>query len=132
MLGGMNCNNSSIINREDKPLPFYNNSINYDETSRKTNTNFRSTNRGFSANKPKPNNLSNQPFKDPDVWESPPKLEKRQSIQKVSKPNVNMSQNNKNHQVRNLPPKKKGENNGKKTFLNDRYPEGSGPDTNLI
>jgi hypothetical protein len=59
-------------------------------------------------------------------------MEKRQSVQKVNKPSVSLSQNNKNHQVRNLPPKKKGDTGGKKTFLNDRYPEGSGPDTNLI
>jgi katanin p60 ATPase-containing subunit A1 len=45
----------------------------------------------------------------------------------VNKP----SQGGKSHQVRNLPPKKK-ESGGKKTFLNDRYPEGSGPDSNLI
>ncbi len=59
-------------------------------------------------------------------------MEKRQSVQKVVKP----SQANKSHHVRNLPPKKKDtggkDNGGKKTFLNDRYPEGSGPDSNLI
>ena len=63
-------------------------------------------------------------------------MEKRQSVQKYSKPTSNNSNPvNKNHQIRNIPLKKKGEKgdpNGKKTFLNDRYPEGSGPDTNLI
>lgn len=75
MLAGMNINNSSIVNREDKPLPVQNHSINYEESYRKTNINFRATNRGFSANKQKQNSLVTQkPFKDPDVWESPPPL----------------------------------------------------------
>ena len=75
MLLGINFNNSSvIINRDDRQLPVYNHSINYDELHRKTNNNFRATNRGFSANKNKNMIDNNQPFKDPDVWESPPKL----------------------------------------------------------
>ena len=126
MLSGITFNNSSVIvNRDDRQLPVNNNSINYDETHRKTNTNFRATNRGFSANKHKNIQPDNQPFKDPDIWESPPPIEKRQSVQKVSKP-VNVSQNRNNYQAKNIPPtKKKGEkveNGGKKTFLNDRYP----------
>lgn len=66
-------------------------------------------------------------MKDPDVWESPPRLEKRQSTQKVQKANnytnsaVNQNQVNKKQQIRSLPSKKK-ENGEKKTFLNDRYP----------
>jgi hypothetical protein len=64
------------------------------------------------------------------VWESPPPIDKRQSINKAPKSISNP--NNKNHQIRSLPPKKKVDNNGKKTFLTDRYPEGSGPDSNLI
>lgn len=94
-----------------------------------TNNHFRATNRGFSANRNKPNSqASKKPFKDPDVWDSPPPLEKRQSVQKVNKSNPNQ----RNHQIRSLPQKKKNEENGKKTFLNDRYPNGSGPDSNLI
>lgn len=129
MLSGIN-NNSSLLStdrpllREDRPLPYANNSINYEDPARKTKSNFRATNRGFSANR-KQN--EEKPFKDPDVWDSPPPMEKRQSVQKVGK-----SQGSKSHQVRSLPPKKKGETGGKKTFLNDRYPEGSGPDSNLI
>jgi hypothetical protein len=121
-----NNNNSSILNREDKPLPVQNHSINYEESYRKTNINFRATNRGFSANKQKQNSLITQkPVKDPDVWESPPPMEKRQSVQKVQKASSNVTTNNnpKNLQIRNLPPKKKGgDNNEKKTFMNDRYP----------
>lgn len=131
MLSGLNGNNSSIISRDEMQLPYYNNSINYEETNRKTNTNFRTSNRGFSANRAKPNNPT-KVIKDPDIWDSPPPIEKRQSLLKVSKPNVSTGHGNKNHQVRSLPPKKKGETGGKKTFLNDRYPEGSGPDQNLI
>lgn len=67
LLTGIN-NNSSIISRADDrpilPLPS-NNSINYEDSARKTNTNFRATNRGFSANR-KP--TAAKPFKDPDVW----------------------------------------------------------------
>jgi len=63
------------------------------------------------------------PFKDPDVWESPPKLDKRQSNQKINKVNSSITSNNKNHQIRNVPvSKKKIDANGKKTFLGDRYP----------
>lgn len=127
----MNINNSAIINREERQLPiFSNNSINYEEAFRNTNNKFRSTNRGFSAKRPNLNSEISKPFKDPEIWESPPPIEKRQSHVKVNKPAIN----NKNHQIRNIPQKKKDgkDNNGKKTFLNDRYPEGSGPDTNLI
>ena len=49
----------------------------------------------------------NRQYKDPDVWDSPPTLEKRQSVQKVSKPISNPTQSNKNHQIRNIPGKKK-------------------------
>ena len=72
----------------------------------------------------------NKQFKDPDVWDSPPPLEKRQSVQKVNKANSMRSNN-----IRNGPVKKKnqGKDGEKKTFLNDRYPNGgNGPDTNLI
>jgi hypothetical protein len=31
-----------------------------------------------------------------------------------------------------MPPKKKGESNGKKTFLSERCSDGNGPDKNLI
>lgn len=108
MLSGMNFNSSSIMTRPEKPSPFYNNSIHYEENPfRQTNNQFRATNRGFSANRPKPNSQAGQsykkPFKDPDVWDSPPPLEKRQSVQKVNKVNTT----NKNHQIRNIPQKKK-------------------------
>jgi hypothetical protein len=135
MLSGMSFNNSSVIySRNDRPLPPPNNSIHYEESPfGVTKSNFRTTNRGFSANRPKPgsrNQAQKEPFKDPDVWESPPPMEKRQSVQKVNKINSN---SNRNHQIRSVPAKKKADGNGeKKTFLNDRYPNGSGPDSNLI
>lgn len=51
---------------------------------------------------------------------------------KPNNPNQPIS-NQKNHNIRNVPVKKKVvEKDGKKTFLADRYPEGSGPDSNLI
>lgn len=39
----------------------------------KTKTNFRSTNRNFSMNVPKPYNnmMPKKPFKDPDIWDPP-------------------------------------------------------------
>ena len=61
-------NSSVIVSRDERQLPVNNNSINYDETYRKTNTNFRATNRGFSANKNKNIQPDNLPFKDPDIW----------------------------------------------------------------
>lgn len=75
-----------------------------------TNNNFRATNRGFSANRGKkyPLNQNNNQFKDPDVWETPPPLEKRQSVQKVNKPS-----HSRNHNIRNIPGK------GKKSDTNN-------------
>jgi len=134
MLSGISFSSSAVYTRNDRPLPVPNKSIHYEESPfRITNNNFRATNRGFSANRGKQPNLSqkaNQPFKDPDIWDSPPPLEKRQSVQKVNKANNNV----RNHNIRNVPgkPKKSDSNNEKKTFLNDRYPNGNGPDTNLI
>ena len=112
MLNGMTFNTSSVVKPDERQLPVYNNSINLDENPfRATNNNFRATNRGFSANRAKQNNqgiVNNKPFKDPDIWDSPPAIEKRQSVQKVNKGNPIVMSNNKNHQIRNLPPKKKG------------------------
>jgi hypothetical protein len=79
LLTGITNNNSSVltrdtdrpIHREEKPLPYFNNSINYEDSSRKTNHNFRATNRGFSANR---KTTAPKPFKDPDVWDSPPPI----------------------------------------------------------
>jgi hypothetical protein len=72
MLTGITSNNSSLISREDRSLPYANHSnqsITLDDPARKTNNNFRATNRGFSANRKQ---QSTKPFKDPDVWDSPP------------------------------------------------------------
>lgn len=135
MLAGMNYNSSNIYSntRNDRPLPFSNPSIQVEDSPfRVTKSNFRATNRGFSANRGKQGGGNHfqqpsKPFKDPDVWDSPPPMEKRQpSIQKTNK--VSSVRNN---NIRNGPAKKKNEGD-KKTFLNDRYPNGSGPDSNLI
>ena len=94
MLNGMNGYSSAIYNRNDKPLPYSNPSINYEEGAfRNTNQNFRATNRGFSANKPQNKQVQKQ-FKDPDIWDSPPPIEKRPSVQRVNKTN-----STRNHQV---------------------------------
>lgn len=100
---------------------------------RQTNSNFRTSNRGFSINRSN-NNISNKPYKDPDVWDSPPPVDKRQSVNKVQRPNNYNQPASKNNQIKNAPNKKKPalDANGKKTFLADRYPDGNGPDTNLI
>ena len=128
---------SAIYNRNEVPLaPFSNKSIHVEDSPfRVTNSNFRATNRGFSANRGKQGggSMANQgyknQFKDPEIWESPPPLEKRQSVQRVNKANSVRTNN-----IRNGPVKKKnGDKDEKKTFLNDRYPNGgSGPDQNLI
>ena len=112
MLSGITVNNSAIISRPERPTPFYNNSIHYEENNmRRTNNNFRATTRGFSAQRHKqPNQPMKNQFKDPDVWETPPPLEKRQSAQKPSK--FYNQNNNRSHQVRNVPTQKGKKNEG--------------------
>lgn len=73
---------------------------------------------------------TSKPFKDPDVWDPPPPVEKRQQpVKRVSK---NITQNTP-YPGRGKAGGKKGlDPNGKKSFLYDRYPDGNGPDSNLI
>ena len=130
MLTGISCNQSSFTYRDEKPMPYSNHSINFEEQGRRTNSNFRATNRGFSANRGKAYQPRQQPLKDPDVWDSPPPLEKRKSTHKVGPTGSTRS-----HQVRNMG--SRGQNNNKakgpaNDFLSDRYPNGNGPDTHLI
>ena len=106
MLNGMNYNSSAVYNRNEQPLPpFSNKSIHVEESPfRVTNSNFRATNRGFSAKRGQQggsmiNQPYNKPFKDPDVWDSPPPLEKRQSVQRVNKANSVRSNNIRNGPV---------------------------------
>ena len=126
MLSGMN-NNSNMSYVKERQI--YNHSKNFDEAPRKTGTNFRGTARGFSYNK-----SSNKPFKDPDVWEPPPPLEKKQQPVKRVSNNITHSPNYNIRNSKNMPKGKKGQQdpNGRKGFLLERYPDGNGPDTNLI
>lgn len=95
---------------------------------RQTGTNFRGTSRGFSYNK-----SNNKPFKDPDVWDPPPPVEKRQQPVKRTSKNITHSPNYNIRNSKNLPGQKgKKGTDGKKGFLADRYPDGNGPDSNLI
>lgn len=97
-----------------------------------TANNFRGTGRGFSQNK-----SSSRPFKDPDVWDPPPPVDKRGLPAKRVSNNLTHSPNYNIRNSKNQPGaagrRKKGvDANGKKTFLLERYPDGNGPDTNLI
>jgi hypothetical protein len=82
------------------------------------------------------NKTSNKYIKDPDVWEQPPPLDRRPPHPQVKRTTKNQSQNqscngrNGKFQGRD---RRVGTNpNQKKTFLQERYPEGNGPDANLI
>lgn len=121
MISGLN--NRSIMS--NKPREVYGHSQDFDDGVRKTNNNFRTSNRGFSYNK-----SSNRPFKDPDVWDPPPQVQKnKEPIKRISK---NIS-NNQPYPAKGRKGAQKGlDANGKKTFLSERYPDGNGPDTNLI
>lgn len=98
---------------------------NFEDGVRRTNNNFRTSTRGFSVNK-----SNNKQFKDPDVWDPPPPMQKKQ--QPIKRASKNIS-SNLPYPSKNRPGAKKGlDPNGKKSFLYDRYPDGSGPDSNLI
>lgn len=123
MLSGLN--NRSTLSYT-KPRDNYDQSKEFDESSRRTNPNFRTSNRGFSLNKP-----NQRQMKDPDVWDPPPPMDKKmnQPVKKATK-NVSYSQP---YNAKGRPGAKKGlDANGKPSFLLDRYPDGNGPDTNLI
>jgi katanin p60 ATPase-containing subunit A1 len=101
-----------------------------DEIPRRTSNNFRTTMRiGVSANK-----TSGKYIKDPDVWD-PPVHDRRPpppQAKRISKPLQNQSCNQRNGK----PPvrdRRAGTNPlQKKTFLQERYADGNGPDANLI
>jgi hypothetical protein len=80
---------------------------------RRTSNNFRTTTRvGMSVNK-----TSNKVFKDPDVWDPPPPLDKRPPQNNVKRTSKNISQNH-TYNGRTKPGGKKGvDANGKKSFL---------------
>ena len=115
MLSGLN--NKSGLSYTMKPnREIYDQSMGHDDVVRRTSNNFRTTNRGFSVNK-----SSSKPFKDPDVWEPPPPRQGNQGppVKRVSK-NVSQSQP---YNAKGKPGSKKGlDPNGKKTFLQERYP----------
>lgn len=73
------------------------------------------------------------PYKDPDIWDPPESLQKNVSNPKISKP---VSRANKNFNVSKPNPKgsikKIKKQEGRPSFLLERYPEGDGPDKNLI
>lgn len=125
MLSGLN--NKSGLSYTMKPSRDpYEHSNENEEAPRRTSNNFRTTNRGFSVNK-----SSTKPFKDPEVWDPPPPRPgyQGQPVKRVSK-NISQSQP---YNAKGKPGSKKGvDPNGKKTFLQERYPDGNGPDTNLI
>lgn len=128
MISGIN-NNGSSYNRERE---IFNKSREYnDEYQRKTNNNFRTSKRGFSIDRPN----NNYPPKDPDVWDPPPPMERKPpQVKRVSK-NLSYApqhQNLKNRQGTLGNTKGKKNTDGKKSFLLQRYPDGNGPDTNLI
>jgi katanin p60 ATPase-containing subunit A1 len=79
----------------------------------------------MSVNKP------NKQTKDPDVWNAPPPIDKRsqlQQLKRVSKPaSKNLSYNGRSGKAQG-----EARMNPKKTFLSARYPDGRGPDANLI
>lgn len=85
---------------------------------RRTNTNFRTTTRvGMSVNK-----TSNKGFKDPDVWDPPPPMEKRPPQNNVKRTSKNISQNQSYNgrggaRTSGTGAKKGVDANGKKTFL---------------
>jgi hypothetical protein len=68
MISGINTNNSGIYKEEKFGNSNPNISKEVDEIPRKTNSNFRTSNRGFSINKSNHNINNAKQFKDPDVW----------------------------------------------------------------
>lgn len=125
MLSGLN--NKSSLSYTTKPRESYDQPKEFDDAPRRTNNNFRTSNRGFSVNK-----SNSRPFKDPDVWDPPPPVDKKyqQPVKRVSK---NVSHSQQPYNAKGKPGGKKGlDANGKPSFLLDRYPDGNGPDTNLI
>ena len=75
-------------------------------------------------------------FKDPDIWDPPEPIQRNKSNQKIYNNPTNSRSNNKNFNVNKTNPKNsqkkiKGEEK-KSEFLMDRYPNGQGPDANLI
>lgn len=74
-------------------------------------------------------NKNNKVYKDPDVWDPPPAIEKRQPVKRPSRNISYAPQNNRN---KNNQPVKGKKNGGGGEFLNARYADGNGPDANLI
>lgn len=77
--------------------------------------------------------VNKKPYKDPDVWDPPPPMQKpRQPVKRVSKNVSYAPQNNYNRNKPNQPGRNKKNGDPKKDFIYSRYPDGNGPDTNLI
>lgn len=68
MLSGLN-NRSNLSYTTNARQSYQQPPREFDDMPRRTNNNFRTSNRGFSIQK-----SSSKPFKDPDVWEPPPPM----------------------------------------------------------
>lgn len=77
------------------------------------------------------NKGSKKVFKDPDVWDPPPPIEKRPPAKRISK-NLSYAPQNLNRNKTNQPARNKKGDGEKKGFLQERYADGNGPDSNLI
>jgi hypothetical protein len=135
MISGLG--NSSLINQSTSFA--LNSSKDFDHKDfNQTKPNFRATTRNYSMNVPKPyNNMMPKKviYKDPDVWDPPElQLKKNQSKPKiVQQPQSRAGKNfNVNKTIQKPSSKAIKKEDGKPSFLFDRYPDGQGPDSNLI
>jgi hypothetical protein len=103
-----------------------------DDIPKRTSNNFRTTTRvGMSAIK-----TSNKYIKDPDVWDPPPGMDRKPPPPQAKRSSKNHSQNQtyngRNGKLQGRDKRVGTNSTMKKTFLLDRYPDGNGPDSNLI